>query len=799
MNNLDFWQENEKEFELKLFLLKYLRYWYWFALTLFLAFSIAYVYLKLKTPIFKITASLLIKDEMKGTNGGNEVLKELDMFTGSKLVENEIEVLKSKFLAEKVIDDLNLSVSYYNSGIFRDRELYHNKPVTVNYVFLQKKAYEKPIYIKPIDSQNFELLDYDKKLVGKYIYSQNINIAGYGRFRVFLNKSKLKNTELTKIKFSRKENLIQSLANRIQIELINPNSTVLQLSIEEAVPEKGKAILAKLIDAYAFSSLEDKNGEATNTLRFIGERLKLITSDLTNVEKDVEQYKSSEGITDLSAEGNLFLEKVKENDSKLSEVDIQLKVLEGVERYLSSGQNNVAPASLMVQDPILTSYIANLGELELQKEKTARTVQAGNPFLETINNQIANTKQAIRENVSNQKKGLLIAKSGLAGNNNRFVSAIRTIPRKEREFINIKRQQNIIENIYLMLLQKREETALSYASAVTDSRIVDKPNSTSGPVKPVSRNIYLLALLIGIIIPSGIIHIKELLNDRVQTKKEIEAITGVSIFGELGLKPEEETDSLIDLKSRSLLAEQFRMLRTNLQYVGKPANGEGKVLLFTSSTSGEGKSFVSVNLAASLAALGKKVVLIELDLRKPKISNYIGVSRDKGISNYLIGDLTERDIVKSTKVENLSLVSCGPIPPNPSELLSNGRIEILIQAYRKDFDYILIDSPPIGLVTDTLILNPFVDVCFYIVRHEVSLKQNLNLLADLKKAEKLKSLSVIFNGINYENSEEYRYGSGYGYGYYTENEKPDFFRGQFRKTKKIKNKLVHLLNNKEKA
>lgn len=764
MNNFELWQEKEDNFDLRLFFLKYLRYWYWFVLALITTLGGAYLYLQYAIPIYKVSATLLIKDEKKGSSSSNEILKELDMFSGSKIVENEIEVLKSKVLAEKVIDDLNLTVSYYKEGWLRDAELFKQSPVTINYISLKDIAYEDPLFIRLVDNQNFELLDENKSVIGKYIYTQSLNNS-YGRFRVFLNNPNAKAGELIKVKFVKRDKKVEDFTKIIQVELINLKSTVLQLSLEDAVPEKGKVILSKLIDVYTYSSLEDKNSEATNTLRFIGERLQLITGELKDVEKDVEQYKTSQGITDLSAEGNLFLEKVKDNDSKLSEVDIQLKVLDGVERYLASGQSNAAPATLMVNDPILTTFIENLGELELQREKTSRTVQAGNPFLETINTQIANIKQAIRENVSNQKKGLVITRNGLQGNNNRFESAIRTIPRKEREFVNIQRQQNIKESLYLLLLQKREETALSYASTVTDSRVVDTPHSTPKPVKPTPNIIYLIALLAGVIVPAAVINIRDLLNDKVQSRKDIENATGITIFGEIALKPKDNVGSLVDLSSRSFISEQFRTLRTNLQYVNTNKGDKGTVMLLTSSTSGEGKSFVTINLAASLAALGKKVVILELDLRKPKLSAYLGEERDNGISNYLVGTTNETDIIKKTKVNNLFLVSSGPIPPNPAEILSNGRIDTLLKVYRETFDYVIIDTPPIGLVTDATILSSSTDVCFYLVRHEVTQKQNLNILNDLKKFEKFKSLNVIFNGVNYKNSQEYRYGYGYGYGY----------------------------------
>lgn len=765
MENLEFWQEKEEDFNLKLFLLKYLRYWYWFVIALAVALCGAFFYLQFTTPIYKVTASILIKDEKKGLGGSNEMLKELDLFNGNKIVENEMEVLKARSLMEKVVDGLNLTVSYFDEGTFRDAELFQKSPVTLNYTQLQEIAYEEPIYIRIVDGQHYELLTKKQEVLGTYIFTQPVSSA-YGRFRVFLTQPKMATKGRTiKVRFSPRNTLVESYIKDLQIELVNLKSTLIQLSVDTGLPEKGQVILTKLLDVYTFSALEDKNLEASNTLRFIEDRLKLITGELTIVEKDVESYKTSQGITDLSTEANLFLEKVKENDTKLNEVDIQLKVLEGVERYLQSGQGTVAPASLMVTDPILTSFIDKLSELELQKEKMSRSVQPGNPFLETLNTQVANTKQAIRENVSNQKNGLLVTRSSLAGLNKRFESSISRIPRKEREFVTIQRQQNIKENLYLLLLQKREETALSYASTVTDSRIVDKPYSTPRPIKPNNKLIYAIALLVGLAFPAGVINVRELLNDRVQSRKEVESETGLSVFGEVSLKPKDLKTNILDPQSRSFINEQFRLLRTNLQYIQSEQPDKGQVLLFTSSTSGEGKSFVTLNLALSIATLGKKVIVLELDMRKPKLTRYLGLNREKGLSNYLAGAADAMEIAQKTDYDNLFLASCGPIPPNPSELLSSRKIGDLLSLYREYFDYILLDTPPIGLVTDALILNPYIDSCFYLVRHEVTIKKDLGILADLKKFNKFKSLNVIFNGVNYRNSQEYRYGYGYGYKY----------------------------------
>lgn len=766
-------EQGDDLIELKLIIFKYLKNWYWFVLSVFVLGVSTYIYLRYTTPLFKISASILIKDEKKGISG-NDALKELEMFSGNKLVENEVEVLKSRAIIEKVVEDLNLCVSYYSPNkLIRDSELFGNSPIWVHF---NEKSYQPATFLVEIKSpKEFELWTNEEK-VGNYKFSDLVNLEGTS-FRVYLVDSIYKSVPFKKIKltYSPKNQTIQKYQGAIEVAQVNTKSTVLGISLEEANVNKGKAILGKLLNAYAFNTLKDKNHEATNTLQFIDERLKLITQELGDVEHDVESYKSSQGITDLSSEANLFLEKVKDNDSKLNEVDIQLKVLDGVENYLKSSQSGVAPATLMVTDPILVSLLTKLNELELQKDKYARSVQEDNPLYATVSSQIKNTKQGIREYLQNQKQGLVVTRNSLKGFNNQIEGAIRTIPRKEREFVNIKRQQGIKESLYLMLLQKKEETAISYASTVTDSRVIDEPYSSLGPVKPKKMNFYLIAIIIGLAIPAIILYLKDLLNDKIESSKLIQSKTGLPIFGEISKKPKDLQTNIVNLKGNSFLAEQFRILRTNLQYVAAgQKTHRATTILLTSSIGGEGKSFISLNLSHSLALLGKKVVLLELDLRKPRIASYLDIHVSEGISNYLIGQGNLTKLIKKSSLhENLDILPCGPIPPNPAELISNEQMHKMIEELQSIYDYVILDMPPVGLVTDAVIMGKYADAAFYVVRYGYTPKSNLKILNELKEMKAMKSLNVIFNGVDYQNSYEYGYGygkyGGYGYtGYYSE-------------------------------
>lgn len=762
----------EEKIDLRSIAYRYIRNWYLFVIFLIMAFVGAFFYLLYTRPMYEVSSVVLIKDDKKGL-GGNDFLKDLEMMGGNKIVENEMEVFKSRSLMKKVAESLRLNVIFTKNAQPIDADLYGKSPIWIQIEQMYEPVYKKKFVVKLVDRSKFELLMEDK-IIGTYTFGQGISQPQLGRFRVFSNSIAFKGKEEINVQFANDDRIIQGNLGRLDVSLLNQKSTVLKLSYQETSPQRGKDVLKKLHEEYILASLGDKNTEVSNTLRFIDERLRLISTELTNVEKDVEVYKSAAGFTDISSESNLFLEKVKETDSKLNEVDIQVKVLEGVEKFLNTPGSNVSSVTSMINDPSLSLLTNKLSELELQREKYSRTVQAGNPLLETVNTQVANTKSAIRENINNQKKGLIISRTNLASLNRSIESSIRSIPKKEREFVSIKRQQGIKESLYLLLLQKKEETAISYASTVSDSRLIDEAFVSPAPIKPLPNIVYLIAFLIGLGVPIVLINIKVLLNNKISSRTELEQKTnGIPILGEVGDKPKNIEGPLLDTKSNNFIAEQFRILRTNLQYLIQGQKACKKILV-TSSISGEGKSFISMNLAASLASAGQKVVLINLDIRKPKLHEYLKLSNNTGIVNYLIGQGKAADFVQTTTVENLSFVSSGPIPPNPAELLSSTKLREFIAELENDYQYILIDCSPNGLVTDAQLAAPLVDATVFIVRHEYTPQGSLLPLSSLYKEKKFPSLTVIYNGV--KGSSSYGYGYGYGYGYYGESANPSIWK-----------------------
>ena len=628
-NDIFLADDQDNDFDLLSYALGYLRYWYWFLLTIGLCLTAAYFYLKRITPIYKVYATLLIKDE-QSPRKANDVVEDFTA-TANKRIENEIVLLKSRALIGKVVDDLNLTTSYWTEGSSRDTELYDESPITLSATEVSGYAYGNPLFVVCLPGNKYRLLDPEKRSIGTFSYGVPI-VSPYGRFRIFRNTrpSALTNTPV-KVTFASHDGMVEALIGSVAVSQYNEYSSFLSLTIETALIDKGKAILSKLLEAYAFMSLADKNREATNTLRFIDERLKLVTAELDTVEESVEAYRRKKGITELSAETTLFLQKAQENDSKLTSVDVQLGVLNGIERYINAAKvGTVAPATLMVNDPVLNAYMVQLMDLEVERSKLAQSVQPGSTYLETIKAQMNNVKEAIKENLTNQKNNLLVTKNSLLASKDRIDRTILSVPTKERELVGIKRQAGIKENLYLMLLQKREETALSYASTVTDSRVVDVPFASGGQIRPNHQNTFLIALLIGLLIPIGFIMGKNIVTTTVQSKSEIERKSGLKVFGEVGIHPKKE-GAIIDISSNSFVSEQIRSIRSNLQYlVNGNSHSGGRTILITSSTGNEGKSFLTLNIAISLAALNKQVLILGMDLRKPKINKYLNVSNKRG-------------------------------------------------------------------------------------------------------------------------------------------------------------------------
>ncbi|TPE39988.1 GumC family protein [Pontibacter mangrovi] len=768
MSEKEVFQFESEEIDIKSILQRYLRYWYLFVLGVILCLGLAFVYLRYATPAYQISSTLLIKDDKKGPDlSGNAVFSDLDLFKTTKNIDNEIQVLKSKSLMQRVLSELSLYTSYYVEGNVKTSEVYgRSLPLRVIVSKLDSAAFGQELVLQLKDNNSFELADAEGQQRASYKFGQEIKHP-YGTFTVVAAAGVApEDKQQLIIRFHDIRKLADYYNKELTVAPVNKEASVLTISLVDPVPEKGKDIINKLIEVYNKEAVEDKNLVAASTIEFIDERLKFLTTELTDVEKNVEQYKRQNELTDVSSEAQLYLQQASEYNKQLAQFEIQLDVLNSIEKYLRQQQDEqfeVVPSTLNIQDPTLLGLITKFNELQLERQRMLRTTKANNPLVQNMTDQLANLKVNILENLQNIKKGLEITRNNLQASSAQFESRIQQVPAMERELLEINRQQGIKEGLYLYLLQKREESALSLAATVSNSRVIDPAMAGDLPVKPKKQLIYLLAILLGMGMPFAFIYIKDLLNDKVETLQEVKKATATPILGEIS-HSEHPEKLVVRENSRSAVTELFRLARTNLQFstVGK----ENKVILVTSSMSGEGKTFFSINLGASLALTGKKVVLVNFDLRKPRLMQDMGLSNDLGITNYLVSEkVAIQDIVTPVpEMYGLYAIGSGPVPPNPAELMMSPKVQHLLETLKETFDYVLLDTAPVGQVADAFTLAPYADSSVFIIRYDYTYKSQIEVIDDIYKQKKLKHPMIVLNDAKKENGYGYGYAYGYGYG-----------------------------------
>lgn len=758
-NNDLFAPTKSSEVNIQEFINKYVRNWKWFILCVVISMACGYIYVKSQIPQYIIETDILVKQN-KGSGDQNDVLKSITNNSSDKQIDNEIEILKSYSLMEKVVLALNLQSSYFIKNRISKVILYKDMGFDVELIKPNDYSYTKPWLIEVLD-------DNSAVFNGKKILLNHPVQTTAGLILITRNKNYPINNRVISVQFNSIENTALGYSSALVITPATKASTVLLITLEDANIERGKDVLDKLVEVYNQAGIDDKNITTANQLQFLKERIDTLAIELNSSEKNVSDYKSSNGITEIGAQSTSFLAAVQANDNALSQVRIQIGAINNLLSYLNSNNNkgDKLPSLYGFSDPTLLSLIQQLSEDQVKKEGLLQTVPETNPIISSINDEILGLKQTLNQSAQNLKNALLLTEQQLQGQSAKFESNIKEIPSKERGLIDVMREQEIKNTLFTFLLQKREETGLSLASTVADSRTINSARGKNTPVKPVKQTLYLIFLIMGIMVPFSVITTKELLNVKVRKRSDIERYTDTPIIADISQAAGYDPLVVVS-KSRSMIAEQIRAMRSNLQYI--IPEKEDKVLLFTSSISGEGKSFVSLNLGASLATTGKKVVILELDLRKPKLNVALGINNEIGISNYLIDQNSYDQIIKPIpQQENYSIITSGPNPPNPAELLLNGRLDVLIAQLKKDFDYIILDAPPVGLVTDAQILSKWANATFYVVRYNYTLKSQIPIIDDLKQKNLFNKMSIIFNAVDHS-AGGYGYGYGYGYGKYAQ-------------------------------
>jgi tyrosine-protein kinase Etk/Wzc len=771
MSELDFQEDSSESLDIKGLVMKYLRYWYLFVIGVALALTAAHLYLRYTVPLYRISATLLVKDESGSDISSSAVFSEMALFKSNKGITNEMLILQSKQLMERVMHELSLQTTYYSAGRIRTDELYGKKlPIRVITSRLDSAAYGKSFTIEVQDNNTFHLEE-DEDNISVHKFGEEIK-KDYAAFTVIGSSSRGRRIS---VRFNNIKGMAVGYSGKLAVANTNKDASVMEISITDPVPEKGTDIINKLIELYNKEAIREKNMVASNTIQFIDDRLIYLTQELTSVEKEVEEYKQRNRLTDVTTNAGLYLSGASDYRKQVAENAIRLDILNYVDKYLRQEENKdeLVPTSLDIADPTLSGLILNFNELQTQHRRLLRSATPNNPIVKNNQEQLENLRLNILENIQGVRNGLEIVRRNLQASAAQFESQVQQVPAIERELLDINRQRGIKEGLYLYLLQKREEAALSLAATVANSRIIDPATASGAPVHPKSGNIYLYALLAGLALPFAGIFLKEMLNDTVQEVKEVEKVTPTPILGEIG---HNDTGQMlvISQQSRSSSAELFRLLRANLQFAA--GGKENKVILVTSSMSGEGKTFFSLNLAASLVMTGKRVVVLGFDLRKPKLTQGVNLPNNIGITSYLISESVQiEDMIQfAPEMPELAIIGSGPIPPNPSELMLLPKIGTLIEGLKSAFDYIILDSSPIGQVADTLALAPYIDSSLYIVRYNYTHKKQLQIIDDLYKSRKLKHPMIVLNDAKKSNSYGYSYGYGYGYGNYYEEESKGF-------------------------
>lgn len=745
---------------------RYLPWWPLFAVLLVLGITSGWLYLRYAVPLYQVKASILIKDDKSGMDE-SKLLESLNIFGDKKNVENEIQVIRSRTLATQVAIELHLYAPVMHEGNIRDASAFHTSPVIVEARYPDSLGtsggngklffrYDSVSGSVSINNKSYKLGEWMQSSCGEIRFLDNpwYNYDQPDRQLYFT--------------VSNPEDIGLALLGNLEVTPVSKVASVINFVYTDAVPQRGKEILNTWIAAYNSAAIRDKNQLAANTLKFVDERLHYVVNELDSVEHGLEQFRTKNKIIDLSAQGQLFLDNVSATDQKITEMNMQLAVLDKVESYVRSRESRdsaIVPATLGVTDPVLLQSLQSLYELESKRVMLSGVTGANNAIMKGLEDQIAAVKPGILENIRNQRHSLQAGIRNLDRSNSRYNDILQTMPKKERELLNISRQQAIKNNIFTFLLQKREETALSYSSTVADSRVIDHAIADRQPVSPKRKLIWLAAISLAFALGIGFVESRELFNRNVSRRDEIEKHTNTPILGEIVQETATGSSIVIGEGQRTLGAEQFRQLRTSLGYLG--INARKKRILVTSSVSGEGKSFICANLGISLALAGKKVVLIELDLRKPKLSAVFNMPRETGITQYFISEKKEEDIIRPVPGQpRLSIISSGPLPPNPSELIMNGRLNELLDYLDQHFDHILIDTCPVSPVTDAYIISPLCDATLYIIRQGITPRFYLKRMDEQLKIKPLKNMAIVFNGIKAGGG---RYGYGYGYGYgYTE-------------------------------
>lgn len=769
----DIYEEKEEKIDFRAIIFNYIIQWPWFIASLIICLSLAYVYLRYTTPVYNASASIIIKEDNKKGGGNIAALEDFGLLTSADNIDNEIEILHSKSLVKDVVAELGLYTTYLYRGRLSKIDLYNYSPVLVN---ISPQDLES---LKGTVSMEIQVNPNNSVIVTGTAQGQNFNKSftslpdsvvtkvGTLTFIYGKNYQSSKKERMLVAELVPPMNVAKGYVGALTVEATSKTTSIANISLKNTHKQRGEDFVNKLIEMYNRNANNDKNEVARKTAIFINERVDIIKQELGMTEDELATFKQSAGLTDLVSNAQLTLSGSSEYEKKKVENGTQINLVEYLTEYISNSANinTVLPVNVGLTDESLSGLITRYNELIQERSRLLRTSSEKNPALITLNGNIQSMLANIQTTMGSVHKGLLITKRNLEHEAGKYNTRINKAPVQERRLVSISRQQEIKASLYLMLLQKREENAIALAATADNAWIIDRAMADDAPVSPKRSMIWLVALLAGLFIPITIIYLIKLLNFRITGHAEVEKLTKLPIIGDIPLAENKDEMIVVHENKNDIMAETFRGLRSNLLFT---LNGDDKkVIMVTSTVSSEGKTFTASNLAVSFALLGKKVALVGLDIRKPGLNKVFSFShKQDGITRFL-STPHETDLLslihQSSISPNLKVITGGIIPPNPTELLARESLAEAIDILRKNFDYIILDTAPVGMVTDTLMIARVADACVYVCRTDFSHKGNMELVNELSDSGKLPNTSIVINGVDMTKK---KYGYYYGYGKY---------------------------------
>ena len=771
----DLFEEKEEKTNWQAMLFKYIIRWPWFIASVIFCLICAWLYLKTITPVYNISASIIIKDNKKGGNTGNDLsaFEDLGIISSSQNIDNEIEILRSKSLIKDVVSELGLYISYSGEGRFQNPDLYGSSPVLVHFLPEDAKRLKAPILLT-VNYQSDNRIDVTATIngnsVNKHFTELPAVLSGEAGTLTFTSNpaAPITGSGSVDVSIVNPLSVAKGYRGALSIEPTSKTTSVVTVSIKNTNKKRGEDFINKLVEIYNKNANNDKNEVAQNTAHFIDERISVINQELGTTEQELESFKRKAGLTNLSNDAEIAVKEQSAYEKLCVENGTQLNLVQYLSEYIQKPENATAtlPANVGLNDETLSGLITQYNALILERNRLLRTSSETNPVVRRLESNIQDMRAGILTTIASVRKGLLITKADLDRQADKYAGRISNAPAQERRFVSIQRQQEIKAGLYLMLLQKREENNIALAATANNAKIIDDALADDFPVSPQSKKIYMMAFVLGLGIPVAIIYILNLLSYRIEGRADVERLTNVSIIGDVPLNDSEDKHAIaVRENDNDIMAETFRSLRTNLLFMlGDP---DKKVILVTSTMSGEGKTFIASNLAVSLALLGKKVIIVGLDIRKPGLNKVFRIHhKEKGITGFLSAPQSTdlRSMILTSEVSNnLHVLPGGAIPPNPTELLARKSLDDAIELLKKDYDYIILDTAPIGMVTDTQLIARVADVSIYVCRADYTHKNDYQLINELYANKRLPGLCTVINGLDMKKK---KYGYYYGYGKY---------------------------------